>query len=182
MPLPRPSSLARPIPPPLASRLSSPPPSTTPSSPTTVNSTDSDDDLTNPDNGAFPVPRGVAQHIHLPDGTRILSSPTRILPCPDALQPVPTGPLTECFRCHLLSHYQEDCPSYTCPHCHLSTPGHPSSACLRFQCNFCHNWGHHDRFCPHRICSICDIPGHVTDDCPVEHLSPLQSSTIFGGL
>ena len=82
MPLPRPSPLAWPIPPPLAARLSSPPPLTTPSSPTAVNSTDSDDDLTNPDNGAFPVPRDAAQHIHLPDGTRVLSSPTRILPHP----------------------------------------------------------------------------------------------------
>ena len=35
-----------------------------------------------------------------------------------------TGPLTKCFQCHLLGHYHEDCPSYTCPHCHLSTPGH----------------------------------------------------------
>ena len=144
MPLPRPSPLARPIPPPLSARPSSPPPSTTPSSPTTVNSADSDDDLTDPDNGAFPIPRDVAQHICLPDGTRVLSSPTWILPRPDALWPVPTGPMTECFWCHLLSHYREDCPSYTCPHCHLSTPGHPSSACLRFQCDFCHNWGHHD--------------------------------------
>ena len=85
MPLPQPSPLAQPIPPPLAARLSSPPPSTTPLSPTTVNSTDSDDDLTDPDNGAFPVPRDAAQHIRLPDSTRVLSSPTRILPRPDAL-------------------------------------------------------------------------------------------------
>ena len=48
----------------------------TPSSPTAVNSTDSDDDLTDPDNRAFPVPRDTAQHIRLPDGMRILSSPT----------------------------------------------------------------------------------------------------------
>ena len=182
MPLPRPSPLAQPIPPPLSSRLSSPPPSTTPSSPTAVNSTDSDDDLTDPDNGTFPVPRDIAQHIRLLDGMRILSSPTQILPRPDALRPTPAGPLTECFWCHLLGHYREDCPSYTCPHCHLSAPGHPSSACLQFQCDFCHNWGHHDRFCPHRICSICDTPGHIADDCLVEHLSPSQLSTIFGGL
>ena len=63
MPLPRPSPLARPIPPPLATRLSSPPPLMTPSSPTAVNSTNLDDDLTNPDNGAFPVPRDTTQHI-----------------------------------------------------------------------------------------------------------------------
>ena len=182
MPLPQPSPLTRPILPPLAARLSSPPPSTTPSSSTVVNSTDSDDDLTDPDNGAFPIPRDTAQHIRLPDGTCVLSSPTRILPCPDALRPAPAGPLTEYFQCHLLGHYREDCPSYTCPHCHLSTPGHPSSACLQFQCDFCHNWGHRDQFCPHRICSICDTPGHITDDCPAEHLSPSQSSTIFGGL
>ena len=123
-----------------------------------------------------PRPRTVT-----PDGTQILSSPTRVLPHPDALRPAPTGPLTECFRCHLLSHYREDCPSYTCPHCRLSALGHPSSACLRFQCDFCHNWGHRDRFCPHRICSICDTPGHIADDCPIEHLSPSQSSVIFGG-
>ena len=85
MPLPQPSPLAQPIPPPLSARLSSPPPSTTPSSPTAVNSTDLDDNLTDPDNGAFPVPRNAAQHIHLPDGTHVLSSPTRVLPRPDAL-------------------------------------------------------------------------------------------------
>ena len=181
MPLPRLSPLTHPIPPPLTSRLSTPPLSMTPSSPTAVNSTDSDDDLTDPDNGAFPVPRDTAQHIRLPDGSRILSSPTRVLPRPDTLRPAPAGPLTECFRCHLLSHYREDCPSYTCPHCHLSTPGHPSSTCLRFQCDFCRNWGHRDQFCPHRVCRICDTPGHVTDDCPIEHLSPSQSSVIFGG-
>ena len=80
-----------------------------------------------------------------------------------------------------LSHYRENCPSYTCPHCHLSTPGHPSSACLQYQCGFCHNWGHHGRFSPHQVCGSCNTPGQMLTDCPAEHLSPLQLSTIFGG-
>ena len=144
MPLPQPSPLACPIPPPLTARISSPPPLTTPLSPTTVNSSTSDDDLTDEEDNAFPVPRDTAQHIQLPNGTRVLSSPTQVLPRPGALCPAPAGSLTECFHCHLLGHYHEDYPSYTCPHCHLSALGHPSSACLQHQCNFCHNWGHRD--------------------------------------
>ena len=120
MPLPRLPTLACPTPPPLAARITSPLPSMTPSSPTTVNSSTDDDDLTNEEDNAFPVPRDVAQHIRLPNGTWILSSPTQVLPCPGALHLAPAGPLTECFQCHLLGHYHEDCPSYTCPHCHRS--------------------------------------------------------------
>ena len=130
MPLPQPSPLTCPIPPPLAARLSSPPPSMISSSPTVVNSSTSEDDSTDKEDNAFPVPRDSAQHIQLPNGTRVLSSPTQVLPCPGTLHPAPAGPLTECFWCHLLGHYREDCPSYTCPHCHLSALGHPSSACL----------------------------------------------------
>ena len=63
MPLPRPSPLAHPIPPPLAARISSPLPSMTPSSPTTVNSSTSDDDTTDEEDNTFPVPRDSAQHI-----------------------------------------------------------------------------------------------------------------------
>ena len=153
----------------------------TPSSPTTVNSSTDDEDSTDNEDNAFPVPRDVAQHICLPNGTWLLSSPTQVLPHPGALHPAPAGPLTKCFRCHLLGHYHEDCPSYTCPHCHLSAPGHPSSACLRHQCGFCHNWGRCNRFCPHCTCGVCNTPGHIINDCPAEHLSPLQSSVIFGG-
>ena len=50
------------------------------------------------------------------------------------------------------------CPTYTCPHCHLSSLGHPSSACLRYQCGFCHNWGHCDQFCPHCVCGTMQYP------------------------
>ena len=63
MPLPRPSPLTHPIPPPLAARLSSPPPSTTPSSPTMVNSSTSEDYSTDEEENAFPVPRDSTQHI-----------------------------------------------------------------------------------------------------------------------
>ena len=61
--LPQLSPLTRPIPPPLAARITSPPPSMTPSSPTTVNSSTDDDDLTDEEDNAFPIPRDVAQHI-----------------------------------------------------------------------------------------------------------------------
>ena len=165
-----------------AARLFSPPPSTTSSSPMAVNSSISDNNDTEKEDHSFPIPQDTAQHLQLPSGTCILSSLTQVLSCPDALFPAPAGPLTECFWCHLLSHYHEDCPSYTCPHCHLSPLGHPSSAFLWYQCGFCHNWGHYDWSCPHHICGTCNTPGHVIDDCPAEHLSPSQLSAIFGGI
>ena len=151
------------------------------SSPTVVNSSTSDNNDMDKEDHAFPIPWDAAQHIWLPNGTCILFSPTQVLPCPDALHPAPAGPLTKCFQCHLLSHYHEECPSYTCPHCHLSAPGHPSSTCLWDQCGFYHNWGHCDQFYPHHVCGTCNTPGNIIDDCPVEHLSPSLSSTIFGG-
>ena len=181
MPLPCLSPFTCPILPPLAARLSSPPPSMTPSSPTAVNSSTSDNNDMDKEEHAFPIPQDAAKHIQLPNGTHVLSSPTWVLPQPDTLCPAPAGPLTEYFLCHLLGHYCEECPSYTCPHCHLSTPGHPSSACPWDQCDFCHNWGHCDWFCPHCICGTCNTPGHIVDNCPVEHLSPSQLSVIFGG-
>ena len=108
-----------------------------------------------------PVPQDTAQHIRLPNGTCVLSSHTQVLPRPNALCPVPAGPLMKCPRCHSLGHYHENCPSYSCPHCHLSTPGHPSSDCLQYQCGFCHNQGHHDWFCPHHTCGVCNTPRHI---------------------
>ena len=97
MPLPQLSPLAHPIPPPLTNRLSSPPPLTTPSSPTAVNSSTSEDDSTDKEDNASPVPRDTTLHIRLPNGTQVLSSPTQVLPRPGALHPVPAGPLTKCF-------------------------------------------------------------------------------------
>ena len=76
MPLPHLSPLTHPIPPPLASRLFSSPPSTTPSSLTAVNSSTSDNDDIDKEDHAFPISHDVAQHIQLPNGTHVLSSPT----------------------------------------------------------------------------------------------------------
>ena len=88
--------------------------------------------------------------------------------------------LTKCFRCSGTGHYRKDCPLYICPHCHLSTPRHPQTACLSTQCDLCSRWGHSDRFCPTRTCNICDRGGHVVDDCPLNVLSPEQATHIFG--
>ena len=130
MSLPCLSPSTHPIPPPLAARLSSPPPSMTPSSPTAINSSTPDNSNTDEEDHAFPIPCDATQHIQLPSGTWVLSSPTQVLPWPDSTHLTLTSPLTKCFHCHLLSHYHEDCPTYTCPHCYLSALGHPSSACL----------------------------------------------------
>ena len=116
--LPISSQVAHPVPPlaPLASQLSSPSPLNTPSSPTVVNSSPSDNDNTDDNDPACPIPCDAAQHIHLHNGTCVLSSPTCILPHPDSLHLTPTGPLTACFHCHHLGHYCEDCSNYTWTH------------------------------------------------------------------
>ena len=67
----------------------------------------------------------------------VISAPTHLLNVP--------------ITCHPAS---ADCPQYICPHCHLSAPGHPQTACLSTQCNFCSQWGHIDRFCPARTCNL----------------------------
>ena len=113
-----------------------------------------------------------------PQGRRIISSPTQALPRV-FLQP-PATPTTQCFLCHNRGHYQENCPSYQCPHCHEVAPGHPSHLCLQTRCTFCKHWGHSDRVCPQRVCRDCDQPGHIVDDCPFSTLTTEQAAHIFG--
>ena len=115
----------------------------------------------------------------LPSGQHILSSSTHVLP--DVILCQPANPLTECFYCHNLDHYQEDCPIYHCPHCHLSAPGHPQCLCLSTQCNLCQNWGHSDQFCPGRHCNSYNTFRHMLDDCRVENFTPEQTMAIFIG-
>ena len=110
-------------------------------------------------------------------GHQIISAPTQTLPG-IFLKP-PATPDTQCFRCHNKGHYQENCPSYHCPHCHEMAPGHPSHLCLRTRCSFCKRWGHSNRACPHRICGDCDQPGHIADDCPFSNLTPEQAAHVF---
>ena len=116
--------------------------------------------------------------MHISNNHLVISAPTRLLNIPVTC--CPASLLTECFWCLGRGHYQEDCPHYVCPHCHLSAPGHPQTACLSIQCDFCSCWGHSDRFCPTRICNVCDRGGHITDDCLVNILSPEQATHIFG--
>ena len=110
-------------------------------------------------------------------GRRIISSPTQTLPRV-FLRP-PATPTTQCFLCHNRGHYQENCPSYQCPHCHEVAPGHPSHLCLQTRCTFCKHWGHSDRVCLQRVCGDCDQPGHIADDCPFSNLTMEQAAHVF---
>ena len=111
-------------------------------------------------------------------GHWIISAPTQTLP--SIFLKSPATPDTQCFRCHNKGHYQENCPSYRCPHCHKMAPGHPSHLCLRTRCSFCKRWEHSNRACPHHICRDCDQPGHIADDCPFSNLTPEQAAHVFG--
>ena len=111
-------------------------------------------------------------------GHWIISTPTQVLPSL-YLKP-PATPDTQCFHCHNMGHYRENCLAYHCPHCHKMAPGHPSHLCLWTRCTFCKHWGHSNRACPHRICGDCDQPGHIADDCPFLNLTPEQVAHVFG--
>ena len=113
-----------------------------------------------------------------PQGRQLMASPTQTLP--RVYQPLPTTPSTQCFLCHNLGHYRENCPNYQCPHCLEMAPEHPSHLCLWIRCTFCQCWGHSNRVCPQRLCRDCDQPGHLSDDCPFTHLSLKQVAHIFG--
>ena len=154
----------------LLARLSSPAPSNTSSSLTAV------DPEYGLDEDAVNVNRSFV--IQLGNNRPVISAPTCLLNIPISCHPA--SALTECFQCSGTGHYCEDCPLYVCPHCHLSAPGHPQTACLSTQCDLCSRWGHSDRFCPTRTCNICDRGGHVIDDCPLNILSPEQATHIFG--
>ena len=163
------------LPPTLASCISSPPVSET--STTVDTSTDNSNDYT----PTIPIPTDTAQSISLPNGTEVISSPTRILPQPDQLHLSPASVTTICYQCFHNGHYRKNCSEYRCPNCHVVTPDHPTCNCLLIQCDFCRNWGHGAHFCPHHNCAICSQPGNLMGDCLFECLSPSQSSTVYGG-
>ena len=80
--------------------------------------------------------------VQLGNNHPVISAPMHLLNVPISRRPA--SALTECFRCSGTGHYREDCPLYVCPHCQLSTPGHPQTACLSTQCDPCSQWGHSD--------------------------------------
>ena len=154
----------------LLAQLSSPAPSDTSSSLTTI------DPEYGLDEDAVSVNRYFI--MQLGNNRPVISASTCLLNVPIACHPAST--LTECFWCSGTGHYHEDCPLYVCPHCHLSAPRHPQTACLSTQCDLCSQWGHSNRFCPTRTCNLCDQGGHIIDNCPINVLSPEQASHILG--
>ena len=154
----------------LLAQLSSPTPSDTSSSLTAIDPKYGLDEDAVANNQSFVIWIG--------NNHPVVSVPTCLLNIPITRHP--TSALTECFRCSGTGHYREDCSQYISPHCHLSAPGHPQTACLSTQCNFCSWWGHSNRFCPARTCNLCNWGGHVIDDCPINILSPEQATHNFG--
>ena len=108
------------LPPALAARISSPPISE--SSTVMDSSTDDSDDYTS----TIPIPADSACSIRLPNGTDIISSPTRVLPRPKQLHLPPASVNTHCFQCFRNGHYRENCSEYRCPNCRVTAPGHPA--------------------------------------------------------
>lgn len=92
----------------------------------------------------------------------LLHHPNSPLPYPTS----PVNPATECFCCHHLSHYLENCFYYWCPHCKELVLGYPACLCLHFQWSFCKQWCHFHQACLQWVCGHCNQPGHVTDNCP----------------
>jgi len=41
----------------------------------------------------------------------------------------PPGRALRCFRCGSAAHFGQDCPSYVCPRCMVSAPGHAQHSC-----------------------------------------------------
>ena len=158
-------SMASPITPSLASRISSRP--TSPTETLVPKSRFSQENA---------LLRSAATHV-TSEGRRLISSPTQTLPRV-FLKP-PAMPSTQCFLCHNKGHYCENCLSYQCPHCHEVAPGHPSHLCLQTRCTFCKHWGHSDQVCPQRVCGDCDQPGHIADDCPFSNLTQEQATHIY---
>ena len=163
-----------PVPPPLSSCLSSPPPAETPTAVKSDPESDKEDHIQ-----TIPIPVNHPQ-IFTIEGRNFLSSPSHVLPCPDCLCIPLASSDTICFHCHRNGHYCEDCPDYTCPHCHMSATGHPTRLCLTVRCDFCRNWGHTDILCPHHNCGVCGNPGHIVDNCPFERFSPSQATAMYG--
>ena len=164
-----------PVPPPLSSRLFSSPLAETPTVVESDPESDEEDHIQ-----TIPISVNHPQTFTI-EGQNFLSSPSHVLPHPDHLHIPLASSDTICFHCHHNGHYCEDCPDYTCPHCHMSAPGYPTRLCLTIQCDFCRNWGHTDIVCPHHNCGVCGNPGHIVDNCPFERLSSSQAAAIYGG-
>ena len=113
-----------PVPPPLSSRLFSPPLAETPTAVESDPESDEEDHIQ-----TIPIPVNHPQTFTI-KGQNFLSSPSCVLPHPDHLRIPLASSDTICFHCHHNSHYCEDCPDYTCPHCHTSALGHPTHLCL----------------------------------------------------
>ena len=78
----------------------------------------------------IPIPTNTAQSICLPNGTKVISSPTRILPRSEQICLSPASTSTICYQCFCNGHYQKNCSECHCPNCHIIAPGHPACNCL----------------------------------------------------
>jgi len=77
-------------------------------------------DRPNPDSITSPTPSAGSSHCS-PDRARPLRRQT----------PAHPGNLNHhrCFQCGSRRHFKQDCPLWECPFCHITAPGHLSTAC-----------------------------------------------------
>ena len=75
-------------------------------------------------------------NLHISDNPRPSDSPDFALTQDD--EPLPDSHKhywADCLHCHRMSHNKLHCRCYTCPECHISTPGHTLGNCMGPPCS-----------------------------------------------